>query len=221
MQQRYYDPLLGRFLSVDPVTAHDSQDWRHFNRYSYAYGNPYKFLDPDGRSPPKGCGDGTCESYDRRMQAAAEAIAPAVAEFHFIAEMMSPDKIGSGASSDMALLAAPLSKEIARMAPAAKVKPVVTVEAKAAALAERAGANSVHVRTSSGLIRYDLAGDSHYSKVEGRSIPTPHVQSYKNNVITSGPRAGQVGSVTKDGDARPATMQDMRVVDQVLDRRAK
>jgi RHS repeat-associated protein len=49
MQQRYYDETIGRFLSVDPVTAYDSNDWRHFNRYAYAYNNPYKFKDPDGR----------------------------------------------------------------------------------------------------------------------------------------------------------------------------
>lgn len=49
MQQRYYDPQLGLFLSVDPVSAQSDQ--RHFNRYSYAYGNPYAFTDPDGRIP--------------------------------------------------------------------------------------------------------------------------------------------------------------------------
>src|SRR5690606_25952428 len=48
MQQRYYDPMLGIFLSVDPVTAYGG-DMRHFNRYAYAYNNPYKFTDPDGR----------------------------------------------------------------------------------------------------------------------------------------------------------------------------
>jgi RHS repeat-associated protein len=48
MQQRYYDPSLGRFLSVDPVTAYGG-DWRYFNRYHYAAGNPYKYVDPDGR----------------------------------------------------------------------------------------------------------------------------------------------------------------------------
>jgi RHS repeat-associated protein len=47
MQQRYYDPGIGRFLSVDPVTAGQ----QHFNRYAYAYDNPYKFNDPDGRDP--------------------------------------------------------------------------------------------------------------------------------------------------------------------------
>ncbi|MCL6712580.1 hypothetical protein M8R20_36955 [Pseudomonas sp. R2.Fl] len=48
MQQRYYDPLLGRFLSVDPVTAYSSPG-ANFNRYWYANNNPYKFTDPDGR----------------------------------------------------------------------------------------------------------------------------------------------------------------------------
>ena len=49
MQQRYYDPGIGRFLSVDPVTAYDSGDWRQFTRYAYAFNNPYRFTDPDGR----------------------------------------------------------------------------------------------------------------------------------------------------------------------------
>jgi RHS repeat-associated protein len=48
MQQRYYDPMVGRFLSVDPVTA-NSGPASNFNRYWYANNNPYKFTDPDGR----------------------------------------------------------------------------------------------------------------------------------------------------------------------------
>jgi RHS repeat-associated protein len=48
MQQRYYDPQIGRFLSVDPVTAL-SNPVGAFNRYWYANNNPYKFTDPDGR----------------------------------------------------------------------------------------------------------------------------------------------------------------------------
>lgn len=46
--QRYYDPIIGRFLSVDPVAA-DPSSGGNFNRYNYANGNPYKFTDPDGR----------------------------------------------------------------------------------------------------------------------------------------------------------------------------
>jgi RHS repeat-associated protein len=48
MQQRYYDPAIGRFLSVDPVTA-DPNTGGNFNRYKYAGNNPYRFFDPDGR----------------------------------------------------------------------------------------------------------------------------------------------------------------------------
>ena len=48
MQQRYYDPEVGLFLSVDPVTAYDMPS-TNFNRYVYARNNPYKFSDPDGR----------------------------------------------------------------------------------------------------------------------------------------------------------------------------
>lgn len=48
MQQRYYDPILGMFLSTDPVSVrvHGSIN---FNRYSYALSSPYTLIDPDGR----------------------------------------------------------------------------------------------------------------------------------------------------------------------------
>lgn len=48
MQQRYYDPQIGLFLSVDPVTAY-SNPVGQFHRYRYANNNPYKFVDSDGR----------------------------------------------------------------------------------------------------------------------------------------------------------------------------
>lgn len=47
-QQRYYDPMLGRFLSPDPVET-DPNSGASFNRYNYANNNPYRFTDPDGR----------------------------------------------------------------------------------------------------------------------------------------------------------------------------
>jgi RHS repeat-associated protein len=49
MQQRYYDPEIGRFDSVDEVTAYQ-KPLTHFNRYLYALNNPYRFVDPDGRT---------------------------------------------------------------------------------------------------------------------------------------------------------------------------
>jgi RHS repeat-associated protein len=47
MQARYYDPSIGRFLSVDPVGT-DPTNHHSFNRYAYANNNPYKYVDPDG-----------------------------------------------------------------------------------------------------------------------------------------------------------------------------
>ena len=54
MQQRYYDPGIGMFLSVDPVAVRPIGD--NFNRYWYANNNPYTNTDPDGREcNGKGC----------------------------------------------------------------------------------------------------------------------------------------------------------------------
>ena len=50
MQQRYYDPLAARFMSVDPVTT-DADTGKSFNRYEYANNNPYRYTDPDGQAP--------------------------------------------------------------------------------------------------------------------------------------------------------------------------
>ena len=47
MQARYYDPVIGRFVSVDPL-AFSEGDPQTFNRYSYAKNNPYKYFDPNG-----------------------------------------------------------------------------------------------------------------------------------------------------------------------------
>jgi len=46
MQARYYDPVIGRFYSNDPVGF---SNVHNFNRYAYANNNPYKYVDPDGR----------------------------------------------------------------------------------------------------------------------------------------------------------------------------
>ena len=50
MQQRYYDPEVGRFLSVDPVGV-ELATGANFNRYWYGNDNPYRYVDPDGRVP--------------------------------------------------------------------------------------------------------------------------------------------------------------------------
>lgn len=56
MQARYYDPVIGRFMAVDPAEV-NPESAISFNRYAYANNNPMRFFDPDGRMSkelPKG-----------------------------------------------------------------------------------------------------------------------------------------------------------------------
>lgn len=48
MQARYYDPAVGRFVSVDPVSPTPGKLYS-FNRFDYVNNNPTRFIDPDGR----------------------------------------------------------------------------------------------------------------------------------------------------------------------------
>jgi RHS repeat-associated protein len=58
MHARYYDPLMGRFLSVDPTwesaALRAPQSW---NRYTYVRNNPVNRTDPDGRVDGNGMGE--------------------------------------------------------------------------------------------------------------------------------------------------------------------
>ncbi len=49
MNGRLYDPVVGRFLSPDPVVQAPNFT-QSFNRYSYCLNNPLKYTDPSGKS---------------------------------------------------------------------------------------------------------------------------------------------------------------------------
>lgn len=63
MQARYYDPAVGRFLSIDPVSPSVGNSF-NFNRYTYANDNPYRYTDPNGMCTGSNISnsDGTCAS---------------------------------------------------------------------------------------------------------------------------------------------------------------
>ena len=51
MQARYYDPVIGRFYSNDPVGWTERSPVHSFGRYTYANNNPYLYTDPNGEFP--------------------------------------------------------------------------------------------------------------------------------------------------------------------------
>ena len=75
MNGRVYDPILGRFLSPDPVVAFPtfSQSW---DRYSYVVNSPVSLTDPSGfapiRVPNAHCDDGYCEGFWLRFHSEGE-----------------------------------------------------------------------------------------------------------------------------------------------------
>ena len=50
MQARYYDPVVGRFHSNDPVGFAEG-GVGYFNRYAYTFNDPVNLIDPDGLAP--------------------------------------------------------------------------------------------------------------------------------------------------------------------------
>jgi RHS repeat-associated protein len=58
MNARYYDPVLGSFLSPDTLVPEPGQP-EGYNRYAYANGNPLLFCDPSGHASCA-AGDNAC-----------------------------------------------------------------------------------------------------------------------------------------------------------------
>ncbi|MER3448077.1 MAG: hypothetical protein C4291_15190, partial [Candidatus Dadabacteria bacterium] len=46
-QARFYDPLLGRFLSADTIVP-GAGNPQALNRFSYVYNSPLRYIDPSG-----------------------------------------------------------------------------------------------------------------------------------------------------------------------------
>ena len=65
---RFYDPAIGRWVTVDPESESGVQ--RSVNPYHYVYDNPIKNTDPDGREPEEGC----CGGIGTRISGALQAL---------------------------------------------------------------------------------------------------------------------------------------------------
>ena len=57
---RWYDPLIGRFISPDTIIP-DPADSQSFNRYAYVNNNPLNYIDPSGHEPCDNGNWGDCQ----------------------------------------------------------------------------------------------------------------------------------------------------------------
>ena len=66
MHARSYSPVVGRFLSADPVidTKSASRAPQQWNRYAYANANPLRFVDPTGKYTCKGYDKDECQAFN-------------------------------------------------------------------------------------------------------------------------------------------------------------
>lgn len=84
---RWYDPVLGRFMAMDPVDFQEANA-QSFNRYAYGNNNPFRFVDPDGKEP----GDGaTADTESARVAGRGRESPSALAEM--IADHVNPSQI--------------------------------------------------------------------------------------------------------------------------------
>ena len=190
MQQRYYDPGIGRFLSVDPVTA-DSGTGANFNRYWYADNNPYRFVDPDGRAPES--------VMDRRV--VYSRLSPEQVEGVEAQHSEIGSQVGAGMAAGVAVLlvavpdptdalvagvvvkavgsAAKSGRSANRVAPNPRAGgPHSTIKRDADGNTSNTATYEPNSRNPSGFQetkRVDVTGKSHRNP-DGTVVPTPHVK---------------------------------------------
>ncbi|TCQ16657.1 RHS repeat-associated protein [Rhizobium sp. PP-CC-3G-465] len=129
-------------------------------------------------------------------------------------DFLSPSGIISGARS--VLLGKLTAEQGVVVTLEAELSRVLTVEQAAAKLVNEIGKNRVSVATPSGRMQIDLAGKAHFEKSIKQSIGTPHVKFQKMNQNRA---TGQ--SSLGSGIVRAATMQDVRIAREIIERRGK
>jgi len=190
---RWYDPVAGRFTGIDPV-GFDAGNVHSFNRYAYANGNPYKFVDPDGNSPVH----------------AAKFLADV--GLNLTLNYMTTGQFQTGAAFKEAIegLANPF-KSIDKVK---KLDKLLSLKDQAKKLKHtlNKNKNSVTIQTPNKKIHYDLDGATH------KGVPTPHKQISEKN---TNPKTGETFWNKDRKNVDKMTQQDMRTARKFLEKQSK
>jgi RHS repeat-associated protein len=179
MQQRYYDPIAGRFLSVDPVVT-DANTGKGFGLYTYVENNPYSKIDPDGR-----------DAIDWVHGAlTAASFCPSICGSAFsavdgVVSLAQGDKAGAGISFAAAAVG------IVSDAGAVKVAGMAVKEAAAAAKVEKA-ASGLSKQAEKGIRSLEKRIAEHEKKLaDFKANPTvrPGMEGQSKEVIEAAQKA--------------------------------
>jgi len=196
MQARYYDPVIGRFLSNDPVGFRDVHS---FNRYAYANNNPYKYTDPDGRLP---------------------VLIPLVV---FVAKELASEAVESATGIPMPTVknAGKFAlKQVTKSVRQGIKQQGVEAAQKTANIKKQANdlvkangnKNRVTMRSPSQKVEIDLDGKAH------NGIPTPHTKTSTRNLQAPNQPAYNTKGA---GDPTPTTQQEVRAARKFLEKENK
>ncbi|ODN40985.1 RHS repeat domain-containing protein [Piscirickettsia litoralis] len=112
---RYYDPAIGRFMSVDPEKVDIGKSPLSFNRYVYANDNPLKYVDHDGRLPD------VAEQIIGGVSGAFVGALEGYSETHSWGGLFKGAGIGASAGFASSFITAALSPEAASLSVVAKL----------------------------------------------------------------------------------------------------
>ncbi|MGC0120131.1 RHS repeat-associated core domain-containing protein [Pseudoalteromonas piscicida] len=195
MQARYYDPVIGRFYSNDPVGFRDIHS---FNRYAYANNNPYKYTDPDGRLPilvPLVI-FAAKELASEAVESATGIPMPTVKNAGKFAIKQVTKSVRQGIK-DQGVEAAKNSANIKKQA--------------TALVKENGNKNRVTMRSPSQKVEIDLDGKAH------NGVPTPHTKTSTRNLQAP----NQPAYNTKDADTTRTTQKEIRAARKFLEKENK
>jgi RHS repeat-associated protein len=125
MQARYYDPVTGHFLSIDPVTPSPG-DAFNFNRYAYVDNNPIMGMDPTGKDD---CGGPACTFMRQISDSFSRVASGAWGDANGSPSGMMTQHAQAAASAMNGAIAAGISDAAATVAPVADAVPGATLGA--------------------------------------------------------------------------------------------
>jgi hypothetical protein len=172
MQARYYDPLLARFYSNDPMGFTQSNP-QSFNRYLYVNNNPYRYTDPTGM-----CGTGLCvlaaflikEAASELFEYATGVPAPSVKN----AGKFAMKKVALGVKQGIKDQALNVKKKVETD----KFGNVISREPKS--LQDKMTLDSA--RQGNGIVKIDKLGDPKYKDMQKIEVETISSGGVKSNV---------------------------------------